>query len=187
MLFPLSMTVSDELSKVQGFIYPNELNLIWSVVIVVYPYLTGLVAGAFIMASLVRVFNVKALTPIYRLSLLTALAFLLVAPLPLLLHLGHPERFYEVLMTPHTTSPMAVFGFVYAWYLMVVLLLELWFDYRQNFVEWSRTIPGWKGRFYKMLTLGVMDISEPALRIDDRIGKFITVIGVPSAFLLIKS
>ena len=184
MLFPLSMTVSDELSKVQGFIYPNELNLIWSVVIVVYPYLTGLVAGAFIMASLVRVFNVKALTPIYRLSLLTALAFLLVAPLPLLLHLGHPERFYEVLMTPHTTSPMAVFGFVYAWYLMVVLLLELWFDYRQNFVEWSRTIPGWKGRFYKMLTLGVMDISEPALRIDDRIGKFITVIGVPSAFLL---
>ena len=47
-------TVAEELDKVQGFIYPNELNLIWSVVIVVYPYLTGLVAGAFIMASLVR-------------------------------------------------------------------------------------------------------------------------------------
>ncbi len=184
MLFPLSMTVSDELSKVQGYIYPNELNLIWSVVIVVYPYLTGLVAGAFIMASLVRVFNVKALTPIYRLSLLTALAFLLVSPLPLLLHLGHPERFYEVLMTPHTTSPMAIFGFVYAWYLMVVLLLELWFDYRKNFVEWSRSIPGWKGKFYKMLTLGVTDISESALHVDERMGKFITVIGVPSAFLL---
>ncbi len=35
--------------------------------IVLYPYVTGLVAGAFIMASLVRVFNVKALEPIYRL------------------------------------------------------------------------------------------------------------------------
>lgn len=184
MLLPLSMSVSDELSKVQGFIYPNELNLIWSVVIVVYPYLTGLVAGAFIMASLVRVFDVKALTPIYRLSLLTALAFLLVAPLPLLLHLGHPERFYEVLMTPHKTSPMAIFGFVYAWYLMVVLLLELWFDYRKDFVEWSRSIPRWKGKFYRMLTLGVTDISESALRVDERMGKIITVIGVPSAFLL---
>lgn len=184
MLLPLNIDVSSELSKVQGFIYPNELNLIWSVVIVVYPYLTGLVAGAFIMASLVRVFHVRALAPIYRLSLLTALAFLLVAPLPLLMHLGHPERFYEVLMTPHTSSPMAVFGFVYAWYLMAVLLLELWFDYRKDLVEWSLTTPGWRGRFYKILTLGVTDLSEKALRFDDRMGKLITVIGIPSAFLL---
>lgn len=184
MLFPLSMDATAELSKVQGFIYPNELNLIWSVVIVVYPYLTGLVAGAFIMASLVRVFHVRALAPIYRLSLLTALAFLLVAPLPLLMHLGHPERFYEVLMTPHASSPMAVFGFVYAWYLMVVLLLELWFDFRKDFVEWSKTSPGWRGRFYKILTLGVTDVSEKALEFDERMGKLITVIGIPSAFLL---
>ena len=56
----------------------------------VYPYVTGLVAGAFIMASLVRVFKLKALEPVYRLALLTALAFLLCAPLPLLFHLGHP-------------------------------------------------------------------------------------------------
>jgi predicted membrane protein len=184
MHFLLSMDPTAEINKVQGFIYPNELNLIWSVVIVVYPYLTGLVAGAFIMASLVRVFHVRALTPIYRLSLLTALAFLLVAPLPLLMHLGHPERFYEVLMTPHTSSPMAVFGFVYAWYLMAVLLLELWFDFRKDFVEWSRSTPGWRGRFYKLLTLGVTDVSEEALRFDDRMGKLITVIGIPSAFLL---
>ena len=33
---------------------------------------------------------------------------------------------------------MAMFGFVYAWYLMAVLLLELWFDYRKDFVIWSQ-------------------------------------------------
>jgi Ni/Fe-hydrogenase subunit HybB-like protein len=136
------------------------------------------------MASLVRVFDVKALAPVYRLSLLTALAFLLVAPLPLLVHLGHPERCYEVMMTPHVTSPMAVFGFVYAWYLMAVLLLELWFDYRKNFVEWSQSEKGLKGFFYRLLTLGVRDVSEPAVRLDDRMGRVITVIGIPSAFLL---
>ena len=51
-------------TSIEGYVYPNEQNLLWSVLIVVYPYITGLVAGAFIMASLVRVFNVKALAPI---------------------------------------------------------------------------------------------------------------------------
>ena len=33
---------------------------------------------------------------------------------------------------------MAMFGFVYAWYLMVVLLLEIWFDYRKDMVLWAQ-------------------------------------------------
>ena len=61
---------------VDGFMYPNEVELQWSVLIVLYPYLTGLVAGAFILASLERVFRVEAVKPTYRLALLTALAFL---------------------------------------------------------------------------------------------------------------
>ncbi len=119
---------------VEGFIYPNELELQWSVLIVLYPFITGLVAGAFILASLERVFNVQAVKPTYRLALLTALAFLLVAPLPLQLHLGHPERSLEMYLTPHTQSAMAMFGFVYLWYLMVVLVLEIWLDYRRDIV-----------------------------------------------------
>ncbi len=174
------------LPQIQGYVYPNERTLLplWGVLIVVYPYVTGLVAGAFIMASLVRVFNVKSLEPVYRLALLTALAFLLCAPLPLLFHLGHPERCYEIMMTPHFSSPMAMFGFVYAWYLMAVLLLELWFDYRRDFVEWSKTESGWRGLIYRAFTLGVTDLSEPALRLDARIGRIVSVVGIPSAFLL---
>src|ERR1700731_2670699 len=118
-----------------NFIYPNEPELQWSVLIVLYPYLTGLVAGAFILASLERVFKVEAVKPTYRLALLTALAFLLVAPLPLQLHLGHPERSFEMYLTPHRSSAMAMFGFVYLWYLMIVLLMEIWLDYRKNIVE----------------------------------------------------
>lgn len=172
------------LNNTQGYIYPNELGLVWSVVIVVYPFITGLVAGAFILASLVRVFNVKALEPSYRLSLLTALAFLLVAPLPLLVHLGQPFRCYEVMMTPHLTSPMAIFGFVYAWYLMAVLLLELWFDYRKDFVIWAENSKGLLRLLYRCLTLGISDTSEKALALDHKMSRIITVIGIPSAFLL---
>ena len=167
-----------------GYIYPNEYELQWSLLIVLYPYLTGLVAGAFILASLERVFNVKALVVVYRLSLLTALAFLIVAPLPLLAHLGHPERALEMFLTPHLTSAMAMFGFVYAWYLLMVLLLEVWFDYRKDIVLWSRQKKGILRYIYLLMTLGVTDISEKAVRFDEKAGKFITIVGIPSAFLL---
>jgi predicted membrane protein len=170
----------------EGYVYPNEASPqpLWSVLIVLYPYITGLVAGAFIMASLVRVFKVKALEPVYRLSLLTAFAFLLCAPLPLLCHLGHPERCFEVMMTPHLTSPMAIFGFVYAWYLMAVLLLELWFDYRQDFVQWSQYESGFRGILYRAFTLGVTDESEKSVALDMKLGWIISIVGIPSAFLL---
>jgi Ni/Fe-hydrogenase subunit HybB-like protein len=164
--------------------YPNEVELQWSVLIVLYPFITGLVAGAFILASLERVFRVEAVKPTYRLALLTALAFLLVAPLPLQLHLGHPERSLEMYLTPHRSSAMAMFGFVYLWYLMAVLLLEIWLDYRRDIVLKSRCASGVTRLIYRFLTFGSNNISERALRIDDRLGYFITLIGIPSAFLL---
>ncbi len=169
---------------VEGFIYPNELELQWSVLIVLYPYITGLVAGAFILASLERVFKVEAVKPTYRLALLTALAFLLVAPLPLQLHLGHPERSLEMYLTPHTSSAMAMFGFVYLWYLMAVLVLEIWLDYRKDIVLLWKESRGWKRKLYAVMALGSDDISQQALETDDKVGQFITVVGVPSAFLL---
>jgi predicted membrane protein len=172
------------MAGVEGFIYPNEVELQWSVLIVLYPFITGLVAGAFILASLERVFNVAAVRPTYRLALLTALAFLLVAPLPLQMHLGHPERSYEMYITPHSDSAMAMFGFVYLWYLMAVLLLEIWFDYRRDLVMTWRSSTGTKRALYGLLTLWSDDVSEAALRIDDRIARIVTIVGIPSAFLL---
>ncbi len=169
---------------VEGFMYPNEVELQWSVLIVLYPFITGLVAGAFILASLERVFRVQEVKPTYRLALLTALSFLLVAPLPLQLHLGHPERSLEMYLTPHRSSAMAMFGFVYLWYLMAVLLLEIWLDYRHDIVAKSQSSTGAARFVYRLLTLGSSNVSERALRIDERLGYFITLIGIPSAFLL---
>jgi len=180
----VSNALADMLRQVTGFIYPNEVEIHWSILIVVYPYLTGLVAGAFILASLMKVFNVEAVRPTYRLSLLTALAFLLVAPFPLLLHLGHPERSFEIFLTPHTSSAMAMFGFVYAWYLMGVLLLEIWFEFRRDLI-----VLGGQGKaplrwIHRALSLFSTDISAGALAFDRKAIKIITLIGIPSAFLL---
>jgi len=167
-----------------GFIYPNEAELHWGFLVVIYPYLTGLVAGAFILASLVKVFNVKALLPTYRLSMLTALSFLIVAPLPLLAHLGHPERSLQIFLTPQPKSAMAMFGFVYAWYLMMVLLAEIWLEYRIVLIEKGRTKKGLKKLFYKFVSLWATDTSEKSIAFDHKAIHLITLVGIPSAFLL---
>jgi Ni/Fe-hydrogenase subunit HybB-like protein len=172
------------MNGVEGFMYPNEVALQWSVLIVLYPFITGLVAGAFILASLERVFRVEAVKPTYRLALLTALSFLLVAPLPLQLHLGHPERSTEMYFTPHSTSAMAMFGYVYLWYLMAVLVLEIWLDFRRDIVLMSQTKTGILRWVYKLMTLGSSNISPRSLAIDDKVGWIVTLIGIPSAFML---
>ena len=172
------------MSGVEGFMYPNEVGLQWSVLIVLYPFITGLVAGAFILASLERVFHVEAVKPTYRLALLTALSFLIVAPLPLQLHLGHPERSPEMYFTPHSTSAMAMFGYVYLWYLMAVLVFEIWLDYRRDIVLLARSSKGLLRLIYKVMALGSDNISSRSLHIDDKVGWIVTLIGIPSAFLL---
>jgi len=172
------------LKEISGYIYPNEIELHWGLLVVIYPYLTGLVAGAFILASLVKVFNVKEVQSTYRISLLTALAFLLVAPLPLLAHLGHAEKSFEIFLTPNTSSAMAMFGFVYAWYLMAVLLLEIWFDYRKDLILWAKEETGIKKWVHKIISLFSGDISEHAIKFDKKAVKAVTIIGIPSAFLL---
>jgi predicted membrane protein len=172
------------LAHSQGYIFPNEIDLQWGILIVVYPFITGLVAGAFILASLERVFKVKILRPTYQIALLTALSFLLVATMPLISHLSQPQRAYEIMITPHSSSAMAIFGFVYLWYLMVVLLLEIWFDYRHSMVVWANEKSGVMKWVYKVLTLGVNDISPRTIAWDKKLGYIITVVGIPSAFIL---
>jgi predicted membrane protein len=181
---PHYQNLYDILANSQGYIFPNEIDLQWGILIVVYPFITGLVAGAFILASLERVFKVKVLKPTYQIALLTALSFLLVATMPLISHLSQPQRAYEIMITPHSSSAMAIFGFVYLWYLTVVLLLEIWFDYRQSMVVWSNEKKGVMKWVYKILTLGVSDISPKAVKWDRKLGYFITIVGIPSAFIL---
>jgi Ni/Fe-hydrogenase subunit HybB-like protein len=176
--------LSHQLAQVIGFIYPNEVETQWAILIVVYPYITGIVAGAFILASLVKVFNVVEVQPIYRLALLTALAFMLVAGMPLQLHLGHPLRAYEIFMTPQPTSAMAMFGFVYLWYLLGILLIEIWFEYRQQLVLMAQQARGLMKGVYGALSLFSKDLSPEALAFDKKASKFVTIIGIPSAFLL---
>ena len=169
--------------EVTGYLFPNDIHIMWSLMIVMYPYVTGIVAGAFIVSSLYHVFGRKKLKPVARLSMVASLAFLLVAPMPLLIHLGHPERALNIVITPHFTSAMAAFGMIYTLYLILVLF-EIWLVYRKEIILLARRSRGFKRWFFAVLALGVYDISEEALDVDKRSITVLAAIGIPAACIL---
>ncbi len=171
------------MGELTGYLYPNDVHISWSLMIVMYPYITGLVAGAFIVSSLYHVFNRDELKPVGRLALATSLCFLPVAMLPLLNHLGHPENALNIIVTPNFTSAMAGFGFLFSAYFILVIL-EVWFVFRADIVRLASESRGFPRRFYSALSLGVYDVSEKALAIDRRFIRVLAALGIPMACLL---
>jgi len=163
-----------------GYVYPNETDIPWTVLIVVYPYLTGLVAGAFTVSSLYHVFGMQRFKPAAGLALLTALCFLIFVPLALLLHLGHPERSFNTMITPHWTSAFVMFGYLAGFY-VILLMLECWFVFRPHIVQQAQQRDGPLGLFYRVLSLGSYDLSPKAMHYDEKWIFALAVIGIPGA------
>ena len=171
------------IAALTNYVFPNDLHVHWSLMIVLYPYITGIVAGAFIVSSLYHVFHVKTLKPISRFALLFALAFLICATWPLLNHLGHPERAMNMMLTPNPTSAMAGFGYIYSAY-MVVLILEILFIYRPTLVALKQKSTGFMRFLYGVLTVGSDNVGPRAIKVDHKIISFLAGIGIPMACVL---
>ena len=169
--------------EITGYLFPNDLHIHWSLMIVMYPYLTGLVAGSFLVSSFYHVFGRQEFKPLARLALATSFCFLAVATLPLLNHLGHPERALNIIITPNFTSAMAGFGLLYTGYLIIVIL-EVWFVFRPDIIRLAAESRGLKRTFYSALALGVYDTSPESLRADEKVIRVLAAIGIPAACLL---
>jgi len=169
-----------EIAPFTGYVYPNETIISWGVLIVIYPYLTGLVAGAFTVSSFYHVFGMQQFKPVARLALLTSLSVMLFVPTPLLLHLGHPERSYLSMVTPHLTSAFAMFGFFAAFY-TILLILEVWFVFRADNVARAHYSTGLARTFYRTVTLWSDDVSPRARLIDSKWLLTLAIVGIPSA------
>ena len=168
-------------SPFTGYVYPNETIIPWTVLIVVYPYLTGLVAGAFTISSLYQVFGFKQLRPVAHFALLISLCCMITVPLPLLLHLGHPERAFNAMITPHATSAFAIFGYAAGFY-VILLVLETWFVFRPHIVQQAQQQQTGPLRvLYRILSLGSNDVSDKAMNYDRKWLFTLAIIGIPGA------
>jgi Ni/Fe-hydrogenase subunit HybB-like protein len=166
-----------------NYIFPNNEIVWWSILIVIYPYITGLIAGAFVVSGLSHVFKIKEFKPIANFALIAAFSFGLFAAVPLLFHLGQPQRAFEIYFTPHLTSAMSIFGYIYSSYL-ILLMLEIWLIYRPYFIQKANSTTGLQRGIWTILTLGVTTYHQDSAKIDQKLILFLAGIGIPWAFVL---
>jgi len=167
----------------QNFVFPNEIHITWTVMIVLYPYITGMVAGAFIVSSFYHVFGMEKLKSIARFALVSSLAFLLFAAVPLLIHLGRPDRALNIIITPSFTSAMSGFGFIYMFYMLIVIM-EVWFSYRVELIENYKNSKGIVKTIYFIILLGNIYDNEITRKYDKTLIKILAGFGIPVACVL---
>ena len=135
---------------------------------------------SFTVSSFYHVFGMQQFKPVARLALLTSLSVMIFVPMPLLLHLGHPERAMNSMITPHLTSAFAMFGYFAAFY-TVLLILECWFVFRTDNVARTQKSTGLIRTFYRAAALWSDDVSPRARAIDAKWLLTLAIIGIPSA------
>lgn len=121
----------------------------WGLWIAVYVTLIGVSVGAFLVAVLGFGFGIKAVQPVGRIALLTALSALIGGITTVWLDLGHPER---LLFLFFSTSPASVMGWMTWFYtaygiLLVVMLYLTWKNPQSVALRWL----GWIGLPFAIL------------------------------------
>ena len=153
--------------EITGFAFPNDIHVHWSLMIVMYPYITGFVAGAFIVTSLYHVFGREEFKPVARLAMATSFCFLLVATLPAPAPPRPPASAGRlVIVTPNFTSAMAGFGILYSIYLLDPGRSRSGSSGARRSSSRPGAAAGCKRAFYAALALGTYDTSPEA--VDDR-------------------
>jgi Ni/Fe-hydrogenase subunit HybB-like protein len=171
------------MDTIGNYIFPNEFHITWTVMIVLYPYITGMVAGAFIVSSFYHVFNMEKLRTVARFALVSSLAFLLFATVPLLNHLGRPERAFFIMLTPNFSSAMSGFGFIYSFY-MIIVILEIWFSYRTEIINKYNEAHGLARSIYFLVLLGNVSDNDNIRRINKKLVIVLAGFGIPIACIL---
>ncbi len=99
--------------------------------IAVYFYLTGLSAGSFILSSLRYVFGFEKFKPLAKPGVVLAAILLIMAPLALLIHSGHPMRAWHLFVFINPSSPLSWGSFLLTIY-PIVCVIYAYFMFKEN-------------------------------------------------------
>ncbi|MDW8066910.1 MAG: NrfD/PsrC family molybdoenzyme membrane anchor subunit [Aquificaceae bacterium] len=159
-----------------GVALPNH-KVEWTVLIVTYPFFSGIVAGSTVISLLVYLLGYKNLAHLERVGHFVALSCLLVAPLAPLFDLTMPARGFLVPFYPNLSSPIFLF-FVFWTLLFIVMLLKSYFLLRRDFIGRAKE-GGFFGSLAGFLTFGARDVNPEE---DDKKVRFWALISFPLAF-----
>ena len=88
-----------------------------------------------------------------------------------------------IFIMPHFTSAMAGFGYIWMFYLILVVV-ETWLVFRPDIVALAQKSTFPLKTVYHFMALGVYDVSEEAMEVDHKLIKILAAVGIPAAALL---
>ncbi len=159
--------------------YGTLENVYWGLPIVIYPFLSGLLAGSFVVGALYHLFHIEKLKPVSQLSLIASFAMLLLAAMAPLADALQPQRaIWELYLRDHFPySPLSMF--IIIWTLFVIaFLFELYYLFREHNIKRAAADKGIRGKVSKFLTLGDMDLSQKSISRDHKALWIISIIGI---------
>lgn len=158
-------------------------HVYWGLPLVMYPYLSGLVAGSFIVSTLSKVFGMKKFEPLAKMAVALTLVFLIMAALCPLSEAIQRVRWWELLTRDHIPySPLGLFIVIWLAYVILVLI-ELYLIFRTDNVRIAEHGHGWRRSWHGLLTFGSRDVSEASVHRDHKLLVILSVIGIVLAFL----
>lgn len=158
-------------------------NAYWGLLIVTYPFISGLVAGSFVVSSLSHVFRQTRFDPLAPLAVLVSLALLVTAPLTVLADARQPHvALTEIFSRDHIPySPLSMFIVVWLTY-VGLMIAELYFTFRVANARLAAAA-GRSARLHRILALGRLDASAEAAGRDRRVLVYLSTFGIVLAFL----
>ena len=168
-------------ARVNGGLGTTNLtsSMPWGAWVSFYIYFVGMSAGAFLLSSLIHVFDMKHLRKVGRDATLVAIISMILALCFILLDLGRMDRFWHALWYGNITSVLAYEVRFYGIYI-VLLLTELYFSLRHDLILQAKG-DGLKAKIARLLKLGSKDATEEGRQKDWRMLKILGSIGIPIA------
>ena len=157
-------------------------SVYWGILVVTYPFISGLVAGSFVVASLSHVFKIHVFDKLAPLALIVSFALLLAAPTTVLADARQPVNAFELFTRPHIPwSPLADFVVIWLSY-VVLMVIETYFAFRLENARRARGT-GWRARLSNVLALGSKDTTEASHKRDAKLLAVLSSVGILLAFL----
>lgn len=158
-------------------------HIYWGMPLVLYPYLSGLVAGSFIVATLSKVFGIKKFEPLAKIGVALTLVFLIIAALAPLAEATMRSRWWELFTRDHIPySPLGFFIIIWVLYVILVLI-ELYVIFRPDNIKLAKYAQGWRRSWHKLLAFGSRDTSAKAMHRDHTVLVVLSAIGILLAFI----
>ena len=159
--------------------YGTLENIYWGLPIVIYPFLSGLLAGSFVVGALYHLFHIEKLKPISKLALIASFAMLLLAAIAPLADALQPSRaIWELYLRDHFPySPLGMFIIIWTVF-VIAFLFELYYLFREENIKRARADMGIRSKVSKILSLGSSDLSQKSIIRDHKALWIISILGI---------